>query len=72
MENSTSSLLSWWLREPFSAASIQDNAQDGSVDLEIPESLWNELRNGITWLIEQLFNFTAMLQESKRAMDPRR
>lgn len=37
------------------------------VDLEIPESLWNELRNGITWLIEQLFNFTAMLQKKHSA-----
>jgi hypothetical protein len=31
-------------------------------DLELPESLWKELRQGVTWLVEQLFNFMAALQ----------
>ena len=37
------------------------------VDLDIPESLWNELWNDVAWLIEQLFNFTAMLQKKHSA-----
>lgn len=36
-------------------------------DLEVPDYLWNELRGGVTWLIEQLFNFIAALQEKHGA-----
>jgi hypothetical protein len=32
-------------------------------DLEIPAELWSEIHAGITWLMKQLFNFTALLQE---------
>ena len=31
-------------------------------DLEVPDSLWVELREDVTWLIGQLFNFVAALQ----------
>lgn len=36
-------------------------------DLEVPDYLWNELRGDVTWLIEQLFNFIAALQEKHGA-----
>jgi hypothetical protein len=32
-------------------------------DLEVPDDLWNELRSDVTWLVEQLFNFIAALQQ---------
>jgi hypothetical protein len=32
-------------------------------DLAISDTFWNELRNGITWLMEQLFNFFSLLHE---------
>ncbi|MCW5574810.1 MAG: hypothetical protein KIT13_01830 [Burkholderiales bacterium] len=32
-------------------------------DLEIPDALWLELREDVTWLIEQLFNFISTLQK---------
>ena len=32
-------------------------------DLKIPDGLWNELREDVAWLIEQLFNFIAALQK---------
>ncbi len=35
-------------------------------DIEIPDSSWSELRIGITWLIEQFFNFLSLL-ESKHS-----
>ncbi|MGZ5526767.1 MAG: hypothetical protein ACXWFF_17305 [Methylomonas sp.] len=31
-------------------------------DLEISNELWSELREDITWLVEQLFNFISALQ----------
>jgi hypothetical protein len=31
-------------------------------DLEVPDPLWVELRDDVTWLIGQLFNFVAALQ----------
>lgn len=31
-------------------------------DLEISNELWLELRDDVTWLVEQLFNFVAALQ----------
>jgi hypothetical protein len=31
-------------------------------DLEISNELWSELRDDVTWLVEQLFNFIAALQ----------
>ena len=31
-------------------------------DLEVPDGLWVELRDDVTWLVEQLFNFVAALQ----------
>lgn len=31
-------------------------------DLKIPDDLWLELRDDVTWLVEQLFNFIAALQ----------
>ena len=37
MNRSTSSLLNWRLREPFSATAIHRNGKDDSVDLDIPE-----------------------------------
>lgn len=33
------------------------------VDLEIAEELWNEIRDGITWLIKQLFNFFSLSEQ---------
>ena len=36
-------------------------------DLEVPDDMWNELREDVTWLIEQLFNFIAALQEKHGA-----
>lgn len=32
-------------------------------DLEISDDLWIELREDVTWLIEQLFNFVSALQK---------
>ena len=32
-------------------------------DLEVPNDLWLELRDDVTWLVEQLFNFVAALNE---------
>lgn len=32
-------------------------------DLAIPDKLWNELRDDVVWLIEQLFNFISALQK---------
>lgn len=33
-------------------------------DLDVPDDLWNEIRNGdIAWLMEQLFNFFSLLQQ---------
>lgn len=32
-------------------------------DLEISDDLWTELRDDVTWLIEQLFNFMSALQK---------
>ena len=32
-------------------------------DLEISDDLWNELREDVAWLVEQLFNFVAALQK---------
>ena len=31
-------------------------------DLAIPDELWNELHDDVTWLVEQLFNFISALQ----------
>ncbi len=31
-------------------------------DLEITNELWSELKEGIAWLVEQIFNFIAALQ----------
>jgi hypothetical protein len=31
-------------------------------DLEISDAVWSELREDVTWLVEQLFNFIAALQ----------
>jgi len=33
-----------------------------TADLEISNELWLELRDDVTWLVEQLFNFIAALQ----------
>lgn len=38
------------------------------VDLEVPEALWNELRQDVTWLVEQLFNFVVVLQQKHGAL----
>lgn len=32
-------------------------------DLDVPDELWNELRQDTSWLVEQLFNFIAALQQ---------
>jgi len=32
-------------------------------DLDMPDALWNELRDDVTWLIEQLFSFVALLEK---------
>ena len=32
-------------------------------DLEVSDSLWNDIRSGITWLMKQFFNFLSLLQE---------
>lgn len=32
-------------------------------DLQISDELWNELRDDVTWLIEQLFNFMSALKK---------
>lgn len=32
-------------------------------DLEVPEDLWNELRDGVAWMMEQLFNFFSLLKQ---------
>ncbi len=32
-------------------------------DLEVPNDLWLELHDDVTWLVEQLFNFVAALNE---------
>lgn len=32
-------------------------------DLEVPEAVWNELRQDVIWLLEQLFNFIEVLQQ---------
>lgn len=31
------------------------------IDLEVPDDLWNEIRDGVTWLIEQFSNFLSLL-----------
>ena len=33
------------------------------IDLEVPDDLWNEIRDGVTWLMEQFFNFLFLLQQ---------
>jgi hypothetical protein len=32
-------------------------------DLEIPDDLWKEIREDVTWLLEQLFNVFSLLQQ---------
>ncbi|WP_374339557.1 hypothetical protein [Methyloversatilis sp.] len=32
-------------------------------DLEVPDALWSELRDDVTWVVEQLFNFISALQK---------
>jgi hypothetical protein len=34
-----------------------------SGDLEVSDEIWNEMRDDIAWLMEQLFNFFSLLQE---------
>lgn len=36
---------------------------ESPMTLEIPDPLWAELREGTTWIIRQLFDFVAALQE---------
>lgn len=31
-------------------------------ELEVPDDLWKEIRESVTWLMEQLFNFFSLLQ----------
>jgi hypothetical protein len=31
-------------------------------DLDVPDDLWNEMRDDVAWLMEQLFNFFSLLQ----------
>ena len=33
------------------------------IDLEVPDDLWNEIHDGITWLTEQFFSFLSLLQQ---------
>jgi hypothetical protein len=33
------------------------------IDLEIPDDLWIEMREDVTWLFVQLFNFLSLLEE---------
>lgn len=32
-------------------------------DLEVPDDLWDEMRDDVAWLMEQLFNFFSLLQQ---------
>ncbi len=32
-------------------------------DLEVPDDLWNEMREDVAWLMEQLFNFFLLLEQ---------
>lgn len=32
-------------------------------DLDVPDDLWNEMREDVAWLMEQLFNFFSLLQQ---------
>lgn len=32
-------------------------------DMEVPDDLWNEMRDDVAWLMEQLFNFFSLLQQ---------
>ena len=36
-------------------------------DLELSDSLWNDIRTDIAWLMEQFFNFLSLLQEKHEA-----
>lgn len=33
------------------------------VDLEVPDDFWDEMRDDVAWLVEQLFNFFSLLQQ---------
>jgi hypothetical protein len=39
-------------------------------DLEIPDDLWDELREDVTWMIERLFDFIALLQKKHGGSTP--
>lgn len=32
-------------------------------DLEVPDNLWSEIRDGVIWLMEKFFNFTSSLEQ---------
>lgn len=32
-------------------------------DLDVPDDIWNEMRDDFAWLMEQLFNFFSLLQQ---------